>query len=102
MLTIGDGRERCAGSLGMTEQILRFGPFELRPSREQLLMKGQPVSLGSRAIAILTLLAQRAGAVISAREITDHVWPIVLRPSEHGAHPFSVAPRRAGRFTRSR
>lgn len=75
MLTIGDGRERCAGSLGMTEQILRFGPFELRPSREQLLMNGQPVSLGSRAIAILTLLAQRAGAVISAREITDHVWP---------------------------
>lgn len=59
----------------MTERILRFGGFELRPKREQLLHRGTPVNLGSRAIAILTLLAEGAGTLMSDEEINDHVWP---------------------------
>lgn len=59
----------------MTERIFRFGAFELRPERVQLLNSGVPVGLGSRAIAILTLLAERAGTVVSVQEITSHVWP---------------------------
>jgi predicted ATPase/DNA-binding winged helix-turn-helix (wHTH) protein len=59
----------------MSERILRFGPFELRPEREQLLSGDVPVALGSRALAILTLLAERAGTVVSVHEITDRVWP---------------------------
>ncbi|WP_294253869.1 winged helix-turn-helix domain-containing protein [uncultured Sphingomonas sp.] len=59
----------------MTERILRFGPFELRPEREQLLNGGVRVGLGSRALAILALLAERAGDVVSVQEINEHVWP---------------------------
>ncbi|QNP46236.1 helix-turn-helix transcriptional regulator [Sphingomonas sediminicola] len=59
----------------MSERILRFGPFELRPERGQLLNRGAPVGLGSRALAILTLLAERAGEIVSVGEINSHVWP---------------------------
>lgn len=59
----------------MTERVVRFGPFELRPEREQLLNGGVRVALGSRALAILTLLAERAGEIVSIQEITEHVWP---------------------------
>lgn len=59
----------------MTGRVLRFGQFELRPERSQLLNCGVPVKLGSRALAILTLLAERSGATVSVREITSHVWP---------------------------
>ena len=59
----------------MTERVLRFGPFELRPEREQLLNGGVRVGLGSRALAILALLAERAGEVVSVQEINEHVWP---------------------------
>ncbi|MBR0995581.1 helix-turn-helix transcriptional regulator [Bradyrhizobium japonicum] len=59
----------------MTERIFRFGAFELRAERGQLLNSGVPVSLGSRAISILALLAERAGTVVSVQEITSHVWP---------------------------
>lgn len=59
----------------MTERVMRFGPFELRPERELLLNSGVRVSLGSRALAILTLLAERPGEIVSIQEITEHVWP---------------------------
>ncbi len=59
----------------MTERIIRFGPFELRPERELLLNAGARVSLGSRALAILALLAERAGEIVSIQEINEHVWP---------------------------
>lgn len=62
----------------MTGQIIRFGPFELRPERGQLLHGDVRVRLGARALAILTLLAQRAGNVVSVQEITDRVWPNIF------------------------
>jgi predicted ATPase/DNA-binding winged helix-turn-helix (wHTH) protein len=64
-----------AGEVAMGERILRFGPFELRPDRGQLLSRGVSVALGSRALAILTLLAEHARTVVSIAEITSHVWP---------------------------
>jgi predicted ATPase/DNA-binding winged helix-turn-helix (wHTH) protein len=64
-----------AGDVAMTERIFRFGPFELRPERGHLLNAGVPVALGSRALAILTLLAERAGTIVSVQEIASHVWP---------------------------
>ena len=59
----------------MIEEILRFATFELRPKQAALLDGGRRVPLGSRALAILTLLARRAGEVVSTKEITNHAWP---------------------------
>lgn len=62
----------------MSGRIVRFGSFELLPERGQLLNGGVRVGLGSRAIAILALLAERAGDVVSVQEINDRVWPNVF------------------------
>ncbi len=64
-----------AGDVAMTGRIFRFGPLELHPERGHLFNAGIPVALGSRALAILTLLAERAGAIVSIQDITSHVWP---------------------------
>lgn len=62
----------------MSDRSIRFGSFELRPERGELLGGGVRVSLGSRALAILTLLAERAGEVVSVQEISDRVWPNIF------------------------
>jgi len=62
----------------MSDRRIRFGLFELRPERAQLLRDGVRVVLGSRALAILVLLAERAGEVVSVREIIDRVWPTIF------------------------
>ena len=62
----------------MSDQRILFGSFELRPERAQLLRGGVRVGLGSRALAILALLAERAGEVVSVQEIADRVWPSIF------------------------
>lgn len=62
----------------MSERIIRFASFELRPERGQLLSGGVRVGIGSRAIGILTMLAERAGEIVSVAEITERVWPNVF------------------------
>src|SRR5262245_7683034 len=55
--------------------IVRFGPFVLRPSSRQLLTGDTPVRLGSRALDILCLLVERCGEVVGRDEIIAKVWP---------------------------
>lgn len=62
----------------MSDRSIRFGAFELRPERGELLNGGLRVGLGSRALEILTLLAERAGEVVSVQEISDRVWPNIF------------------------
>ena len=52
-----------------------FGPFRLLPMRKLLLDGDTPVRLGGRAFDILTVLAERAGHVISKEELMARVWP---------------------------
>jgi predicted ATPase/DNA-binding winged helix-turn-helix (wHTH) protein len=52
-----------------------FGPFRLLPEQRLLLEGDQPVMLGARALSILVALIDRAGEVISKRELLSLVWP---------------------------
>jgi predicted ATPase/DNA-binding winged helix-turn-helix (wHTH) protein len=56
---------------------LSFGPFSLF-AVERLLKKGdEPVPLGGRALDILIALAERAGEVVTRKELISTVWPDV-------------------------
>src|ERR1700750_3366913 len=52
-----------------------FGAYELMPARRQLLQAGRPLTLGSRALDILTVLVESAGTVIANRQIMARAWP---------------------------
>ena len=58
-----------------SEQVLEFGPFELHRSSRRLLDEGTPVRLGSRAFEILLALVERAGQVVSKRDLIARAWP---------------------------
>jgi predicted ATPase len=53
----------------------QFGPFELLVRRQLLIHAGSPVRIGSRALAILTLLVERAGDVVAKENLISAVWP---------------------------
>ena len=59
------------------KDALSFGPFSLFAA-ERLLKKGdEPVPLGGRALDILIALAERAGDVVTHKELISTVWPDV-------------------------
>ena len=59
------------------QDALSFGPFSLFAA-ERLLKKGdEPVPLGGRALDILIALVERAGEVVTRKELISTVWPDV-------------------------
>ena len=69
--------------------VLSFGPFSLFAS-ERLLKKGdEPIPLGDRALDILIALAERAGEVVTHKELISRVWPDVT--VEEGNLRFQMA-----------
>jgi DNA-binding winged helix-turn-helix (wHTH) protein len=57
--------------------IISFGPFSLFVA-ERLLKKGnEPMPLGGRALDLLIALVERAGEVITHKELISTVWPDV-------------------------
>ncbi|MEA2727363.1 MAG: hypothetical protein QOF70_1838 [Acetobacteraceae bacterium] len=66
------------GAPGQTEQgEIAFGPFRLSATERLLERSGEPLRLGGRAMDILIALVERAGDVVSQRELIDRVWPNV-------------------------
>ena len=60
-----------------TTHFVSFGPFRLFAA-ERLLKKGdEPVLLGGRALDILIALVERAGVVLTRKELISRVWPDV-------------------------
>ena len=55
-----------------------FGPFHLYPRLRRLERGGESVALGSRALEILLLLAERPGEVVSKRDLIRRVWGEVV------------------------
>jgi predicted ATPase/DNA-binding winged helix-turn-helix (wHTH) protein len=67
-----------ASATGPTAQdIVAFGPFRLSAAERLLERSGKPVELGSRAMDILIALVERAGDVVSQRDLIDRAWPNV-------------------------
>src|SRR5262245_5000832 len=52
-----------------------FGPFRLIPSQQLLLEGDRPIRIGSRALAVLIVLVERAGEIVSKEQIFQQVWP---------------------------
>jgi DNA-binding winged helix-turn-helix (wHTH) protein len=93
------------------EDALSFGPFSLFVAGRLLKRADEPVPLGSRALDVLIALTERAGEVVSYRELISLAWSNVkvdeanlrvqisalrkaLSEGEHGArHISNVAGR---------
>ena len=54
---------------------LQFGGFTLWPIERRLERDGQPVRIGGRSFEILVALVERAGAVVTHRELQERAWP---------------------------
>jgi TolB-like protein len=55
--------------------IYKFGPFNLDVGAEILFRGDVPTVLGQRAVALLRLLLERAGAPVSKDALIDAAWP---------------------------
>jgi DNA-binding winged helix-turn-helix (wHTH) protein len=56
---------------------IAFGPFRLFAVERLIEGSGEPLKLGGRSGDVLIALMERAGEVVSQRELIDHVWPNV-------------------------
>ena len=56
-------------------QSVRFGSAELRPAERLLLIDGQPIVIGSRALDLLTVLIMHRDRVVGKEELLETVWP---------------------------
>jgi DNA-binding winged helix-turn-helix (wHTH) protein len=64
-----------------------FGPFRLLPTQFLLLEGDKPVSLGSRALEILTVLLEHPGELVRKQELMDRVWPnVFVEPANLTVH----------------
>jgi len=55
-----------------------FGPFQLSPDERLLHRDGAPVRLGGRALDLLIVLVENAGAVVGKKELLAKVWGEVV------------------------
>ena len=58
--------------------VASFGPFRLFMTERLLEKAGEPLELGSRALDILIALVERAGEVVTRKELISRVWPDVI------------------------
>jgi DNA-binding winged helix-turn-helix (wHTH) protein len=66
---------------------IQFGPFRLLRAQFLLLDGGKPVSIGGRALEILTVLVERPGELVSKEELMGRVWPnTFIEPSNLTVH----------------
>jgi predicted ATPase/DNA-binding winged helix-turn-helix (wHTH) protein len=61
--------------LPVEKETYAFGSFRLMPTQRTLLDGGRPLHLGSRALDILVMLVERAGATVPKDELITRVWP---------------------------
>jgi predicted ATPase/DNA-binding winged helix-turn-helix (wHTH) protein len=57
--------------------LLSFGPFSLFTAERLLKKADEPITIGGRALDILIALAERAGEIVTHKELMSTVWPDV-------------------------
>jgi predicted ATPase/DNA-binding winged helix-turn-helix (wHTH) protein len=68
-----------------------FGSFQLFPSARAIEKAGVPLALGHRALDILMVLVERAGEVVSHKELMSRAWRgLVVDPSNLRVHVSSL------------
>ena len=58
-----------------SERTLVFGPFRLDKTERRLLRGDEPLALRPKTFDVLAFLAERAGRLVTKRELLDGVWP---------------------------
>jgi DNA-binding winged helix-turn-helix (wHTH) protein len=58
-----------------TAQKIRFGAFELDRQTAELYKNGTKLKLQGQPIAVLALLLERPGELVTREEIRKHLWP---------------------------
>ncbi len=72
---------------GTDHAIASFGPFRLSAATRQIERNDTPVVLGDRALDILIVLVERAGEVVSQKELLSRVWrDLVVTPGNLRVH----------------
>ncbi len=64
------------GQAHVTEPLLRIADLEIDPVRHRATRSGQRIDLSAKEFALLTLLMQRTGEVLSRTQISSLVWDI--------------------------
>src|SRR5215813_11935766 len=63
--------------------IYAFGPFRLDAQGETLFKDAEPVALSHRAVALLRMLVECAGAPISKDALMEAAWPGLVVEDSH-------------------
>lgn len=58
-----------------SDTVLRFGPYAFHLHQRLILDGDRPLRMGGRALDILQVLVEHAGAVVSKEALIAHVWP---------------------------
>jgi DNA-binding winged helix-turn-helix (wHTH) protein len=59
----------------MSDEIVRFGAFELNLETSELRRNGESLPLERQPARVLTLLASRAGRLVTRDDLRAHIWP---------------------------
>src|ERR1700749_1702473 len=65
------------GDSSLMHVVVSFGPFHLFAIERQLKKGDEALQLGGRALDTLIALVERAGEVVTQRELISRVWPDV-------------------------
>src|ERR1700722_1674352 len=71
------GPVRMDGDSSLVQGVVSFGPFHLFAAERQLKKGDEALQLGGRALDTLIALVERAGEVVTQRELISRVWPDV-------------------------
>jgi DNA-binding winged helix-turn-helix (wHTH) protein len=66
---------------------LAFDAFRVIPAQFLMLENDKPVTIGSRALEILTVLLERPGELVTRQELMARVWPnVIVEPANLTVH----------------